>query len=142
MYRCCCSCPESRTKKQEPPTLQTQCTRCNHQCDLDWQSKAICEEKSHTGPQQKIAVSRKNAWYYNMQYIIFAYYFCTHKARILHQFVIGEFRVVLVWHSCHVYFMTGQRDLMVIILNGPIRNAMLCFATNFQLVLPHISRIE
>ena len=127
-----------QTKTQEPPSLQTWCTQCNHLCDHFLQSTRKCAKILHTMPQWKIVVSQKTAYcneYYNMRLLFW-------MGSLLNQFVIGEFWIVLIRHRFHVYFVTRQRNLIVIILNSPIWYAIFCFPANVQFIFAHIRRIE
>ena len=68
--------------------------------------------------------------------IIFLLYLCIqhrHRHRhASHDLVIGEVRVILIRHVHSVNLMTRQRNLIVVLLNGPSGHACFCFAIDIE----------
>ena len=64
--------------------------------------------------------------------IMFLLYLCIQHRHASHDPVIGEVRVILIRHVIRVNFMTRQRNLIVVLLNGPSGHACFCFAIDIE----------
>ena len=60
----------------------------------------------------------------------------------LQQDVIRKIRIIIIRHVCQGNFMTRQRNLIIILLNGPSHRAFFGLITDIEHVFPHVSRIK